>query len=145
MYLFSIGVNCFYGLVSLDLAIHLSMISLIIFYIMCHRKKVVQLLHITRSTCAKYQLYFVELCVHIYLLCASLSILAKYRAQDFASDINAVLLQPRTLSTLHKLDVAATMSILAAHLVGYHDVSDRIFKWLVFHGRVPHKRIHWLW
>lgn len=102
-----------------------------------------QLFHVTRSTCRKYQPQFVELCVHVHLLCASLSLLGKYRAKNFLSDV-AVLFQLRTLSTFHILDLAATLSILAVHLAGHHDVIDRIRRRLGWLRRGVQRYISWL-
>lgn len=143
VYLFSIAVGCSYGLITLCFAIYQFMVGLVVFDVMCYQRQS-RLFQVIRSTWSKYQLQFVELCVHIHILCASLSILGKYRANNYVSDISIVLSQPRTLSTLHKLDVTATLSILVAHLAGHHDVSYRIRRRLIFYGRALHKRLQWL-
>lgn len=137
----STGIGCFYGLVSLQFVFYQFMISLLVSVIICRRGES-QLFHITRSTCRKYQLHFVELCVHVHLLCASLSLLGKYRANNYLSDV-AVLFQLRTLSTFHILDVVATLSILAAHLAGHHDVIDRIYRRLGWVGRGVQRYVRW--
>ena len=140
---FLIVVGCFYGLLPLRCAIYPFMVGLFFFCLMCCQKQS-QLLRVTRSTYSKYRLQFVELCVHIHLLCISLSIFGKYRAKNFVSDISVILLQPRTLSTLHKLDVVASLSILAAHLAGHHDICDRIYKRLLSHARALRTPAQWL-
>lgn len=139
---FSTGIGCFYGLVSFQFALFQFVISLLVSLIICRKDKS-QLFHVTRSTCRKYQLHFVELCVHVHLLCASLSLLGKYRANNFLSDV-AVLFQLRTLSTFHKLDAVATVSILAIHLAGHHDGIDRIGRRLCWLGRGVQRYARWL-
>lgn len=140
--IFSTGIGCFCGLVSFRFAFYQFVISLLVSLIICHRGKS-QLFHVTRSTFRKYQLHFVELCVHVHLLCALLSLLGKYRANNFLSDV-AVLFQLRTLSTFHILDVVATLSILAVHLAGHHDAIDRIRKRLGWFGRGVQRYVRWL-
>lgn len=139
--IFSTGIGCVYGLVSFRFAFYQFVISLLVSSIICRRGES-QLYDVTRSTCRKYQLHFVELCVHVHLLCASLSLLGKYRANNFLSDV-AVLFQLRTLSTSHILDIAATLSILAVHLVGHHDVIDRIRRRLGWLFRGFKRYVRW--
>lgn len=83
------------------------------------------------------------MCVHVHLLCALLSLLRKYRANNFISDI-AALFQRRTLNTSHILDFVATLSILAVHLAGHHDVIDRILRRLGWLGRGLQRCVRWL-
>lgn len=138
----STGFGCFYGLISFQFAFYQFMISLLVSLIICRRGES-QLLEVTRSICRKYQLHFVELCVHVHLLCASLSLLAKYRANNFLSDV-PVLFQLRALSTSHILDVVATLSILAIHLTGHHDAINRIRRRLGWLGRGVQIYVCWL-
>lgn len=140
--IFSTGTGCFYGLVSLRFAFYQFAVGLLVLLIICRRGES-QLFHITRPTCRKYQLHFVELCVYVFLLCASLSLLGKFRANDFLSD-TGVLCQLRTPSTFHILDLVATLSILAVHLVGHHDVIDRIHRRIAWLGLGVQKYVRWL-
>lgn len=142
VHIFSTGIGCVYGLVSVHFAFYQFVISLLVSLIICRRGES-QLFHVTRSTWNKYQLHFVELCVHVHLLCASLSLLGKYQANNFLSDV-AVLFQLRTPSTFHILDLVATLSILAIHLTGHHDVINRIRRRLGWLGRGVQRYVRWL-
>lgn len=118
------------------------MINLLVSFIL-FRQGESQLFYVTRSTCKKYQLHFVELCVHLHLLHASLSLLRKHLANRFFCDI-AILFQLQMLSTFHILNVVATLSILAVYLTRHHYIIDRIHRLLSWLGPSVQLCIRWL-
>ena len=94
----------------------------------------VKLFHTTRSLYAVYKLYLAELCVLVYLICASLSVLRKIQTNNFTSDMKLLLLSEKSLPLMWKLDIVASLSIFTAHLIGYHDICDRIHRkvlWII--------------
>ena len=92
-----------------------------------------QLFSYTRSTYARYKTIFLELCAMVYIACAVLSLLARIMAKNYSSEVSLILLRKQAITTIGKLDLAACLAILAAHITGHHDICNRI-----------HRRVLWL-
>ena len=70
---------------------------------------------------------FLELYALMYILCATLSVLARIRAKDDQCDIIPVLMREQAITTTSVFDLAACSTIIAAHMSGCHDICNRIY------------------
>lgn len=86
----------------------------------------------TRSTCARYQTTFLELCALVYIMCAAISLFARFQARNFGSNCMLVLLGEQAITSIWKIDLIACAAIVVSHLTGHHDICDRI-----------HRRVSW--
>ena len=98
-----------------------------------------QLFSATRSTCARYKTVFLELCALIYILCAGLSLYARFSARNFRSNVMLVLLREQAITSIWKIDLIACAAIVISHLTGHHDICDRIHRRVLWFGQQLHR------
>ena len=98
-----------------------------------------ELFSATRSTCAKYKTMFLELCAIVYILCAVLSLYARFQARNFRSNVMLVLLREQAITSIWKIDLIACAAIVISHLTGHHDICDRIHRRVLWFGKQLHR------
>ena len=110
----------------------LVLLSLGLLLLLWPRRDEAQLFPATRSACAKYKTMFLELCALVYILCAGLSLYARFRAKSFRSNVMLVLLREQAITSISYIDLIACGAIVVSHLTGHHDICERI-----------HRRVWW--
>ena len=96
----------------------------------------------TSSAGSKRKTILATFCTSIYFTFAASSLFAKFRAQDFRSEIFLVLLRQQALTTICTLGFAASLAVIVAHIVGYHDICNRIHQRLLKLGRALRTTCH---
>ena len=96
----------------------------------------------TSSARSKRKTILAKFCTSIYFTFAALSLFARFRAQDFRSEIFLVLLRQQALTTICTLDFTASLAIIVAHIVGYHDICNRIHQRLLKLGQALRTTCH---
>ena len=93
----------------------------------------------TRSTWARHETSFVELCALVYILSAALSLYARIQARSFRSNVVLVLLREQAITSIRKIDLVACAAIVISHLTGHHDICDRIHRRVLWFGKQLHR------
>ena len=126
------------GFTSPPLVISLIVLSLGLLLLLWPKSET-QLFSATRSTCAKYKTVFLELCALVYILCAGLSLYARFQARSFRSSVMLVLLREEAITSIWKIDLIACAAIVVSHLTGHHDICERIHKRVKWFGKQLHR------
>ena len=126
------------GLTSPPLVITLVVLSLGLLLLLWPKGEA-QLFSATRSTCARYKTVFLELCALVYILCAGLSLYARFSARNFRSNVMLVLLREQAITSIWKIDLIACAAIVISHLTGHHDICDRIHRRVLWFGQQLHR------
>ena len=82
---------------------------------------------------------FLELCALVYILCAALSLYARFQARNFRSSAMVVLLREQAITSIWKIDLIACAAIAISHLTGHHDICDRIHRRVWWFGKQLHR------
>ncbi len=82
---------------------------------------------------------FLELCALVYILCAALSLYARFQARNFRSTAMLVLLREQAITSIWKIDLIACAAIMISHLTGHHDICDRIHRRVLWFGKQLHR------
>ena len=82
---------------------------------------------------------FLELCALVYILCAALSLYARFQARNFRSNGMLVLLREQAITSIWKIDLIACAAIVISHLTGHHDICDRIHRRVLWFGKQLHR------
>ena len=88
----------------------------------------------TRSAYAKYKVMLLELCALVYIMCAALSLYARFRARNFRSSAMLVLLREQAITSIWSIDLIACAAIVVSHLTGHHDICDRVHRRVLWFG-----------
>ena len=126
------------GLTSPPLVITLVVLSLGLLLLLWPKGEA-QLFSATRSTWARYKTVFLELCALVYILCAGLSLYARFSARNFRSNVMLVLLREQAITSIWKIDLTACAAIVISHLTGHHDICDRIHRRVLWFGQQLHR------
>ena len=93
----------------------------------------------TRSTYARYKVMLLELCALVYIMCAALSLYARFRARNFRSSAMFVLLREQAITSIWSIDLIACAAIVVSHLTGHHDICDRVHRRVLWFGTQLHR------
>lgn len=93
----------------------------------------------TRSAYAKHKVMLLELCALVYIMCAALSLYARFRAGNFRSSAMFVLLREQAITSIWSIDLIACAAIVVSHLTGHHDICDRVHRRVLWFGTQLHR------
>ena len=93
----------------------------------------------TRSAYARYKVMLLELCALVYIMCAALSLYARFRARNFRSSAMFVLLREQAITSIRSIDLIACAAIVVSHLTGHHDICDRVHRRVMWFGTQLHR------
>ncbi|KAM0803052.1 hypothetical protein BDR22DRAFT_819267 [Usnea florida] len=75
-----------------------------------------------------------ELCALVCIMCAALSLYARFRARSFRSSAMLVLLREQAITSIWSIDLIACAAIVVSHLTGHHDICDRVHRRVLWFG-----------